>query len=153
MNPRCPLWPRKVFISSTFVDLKDYREAAVHACRRVGLIAVYMEDFPPDPRDSVAFCKAKVEEADLFLGIYAHRYGYVPDGSEVSLIEMEYDWAIKQNLPVHLFVIDPDYSWPPSKIDKGKNSERLDLFKERIGKSTYIRSSRMSVRLRKMFSS
>ena len=129
-----PTLAKKIFLSSTFVDLKDYREAAVHACHRVGLIAVYMEDFPPDPRDSIAFCKAKVEESDLFLGIYAHRYGYVPDGSEVSIIEMEYDWAIEQNLPVHLFVIDPDHPWPTSKVDKGKNFERLDLFKERIGK-------------------
>ena len=110
------------------------RAAAVHACHRVGLIPVYMEDFPPDPRDAIAVCKAKVEEADLFLGIYAHRYGYVPDDSELSITEMEYDWAIERNLPVYLFVIDSDYPWPVSQVDKGKNSERLDLFKKRIGK-------------------
>ncbi len=129
-----PTLAKKVFLSSTFLDLVEYREAAIHACRRVGLIPVYMEDFPPDPRDAIAFCKAKVEEADLFLGVYAHRYGYIPDGSEVSITEMEYNWAIERNLPTHLFVIDPDHPWPASKMDKGKNSERLDLFKEKIGK-------------------
>lgn len=129
-----PTLTKKIFLSSTFIDLKDYRKAAVHACHRVGLIPVYMEDFPPDPRDASAFCKAKVEESDLFLGIYAHRYGYVPDGYEVSITEMEYDWAMERKLPVHPFVIDPDYPWPASKVDKGKDSERLDLFKKRIGK-------------------
>lgn len=43
---------KKVFLSSTFIDLKKYRAAAVHLCQRVGLIPIYMEDFPPDPRDA-----------------------------------------------------------------------------------------------------
>jgi tetratricopeptide (TPR) repeat protein len=137
-----PTQTRKVFLSSTFIDLKEYREAAVAACQRVGLLPVYMESFPPDPRDAVAFCKAKVDEADLFLGLYAHRYGYVPDGSKVSITEMEYDWARERGLPVYLFVVDPDVLWLPSKIDKGADSERLERFKDRVGKQHTLRKFR-----------
>jgi tetratricopeptide (TPR) repeat protein len=137
-----PTLARKIFLSSTFIDLENYREAAVHACRRVGLIPIYMEDFPPDPRDAIAFCKAKVEEADLFLGIYAHRYGYVPDGSKVSITEMEYAWAVERKLPVHLFVIDPDYPWLPSKVDKGRDFKRLESFKRKIGKDHTLKKFR-----------
>jgi len=129
-----PTLTKKVFLSSTLVDLKDYRAAAIHACQRAGLHPIYMEDFPPDPRDAVAFCMAKVEEADLFLGVYAHRYGYVPDGANVSITEMEYDRAMERGLPVHLFVMDPDFPWPTSKVDKGKDYERLEVFKAKIGK-------------------
>ncbi|HEV7504512.1 MAG TPA: DUF4062 domain-containing protein [Thermoanaerobaculia bacterium] len=137
-----PTLAKKVFLSSTFIDLKEYREAAVAACQRVGLLPVYMESFPPDPRDAVAFCKAKVEEADLFLGLYAHRYGYVPDGSKASITEMEYDWACERKLPVYLFVVDSDVPWLPSKIDKGTDSERLERFKDRIGKQHTLRKFR-----------
>jgi tetratricopeptide (TPR) repeat protein len=137
-----PTLAKKVFLSSTFIDLVDYREAAIHAFRRVGLIPVYMEDFPPDPRDAISFCKAKVKEADLFLGIYAHRYGYVPDRSKVSITEMEYEWAIERRLPVHLFVIDSGHPWIPDKIDKGKNFERLERFKKKIGTKHTLRKFR-----------
>jgi tetratricopeptide (TPR) repeat protein len=130
-----PTLTKKVFLSSTFLDLREYRDAAVHACQRVGLLPIYMEDFPPDPRDAIAVCRAKVEEADLFLGIYAHRYGYVPAGSDISITEMEYDWARERSLPVHLFVADPEQPWPPSQVDKGRDYERLTVFKERIGKT------------------
>src|SRR4051812_47380065 len=41
---RMPTLTKKVFLSSTFIDLKEYREAAIHACQRVGLLPVYMED-------------------------------------------------------------------------------------------------------------
>jgi tetratricopeptide (TPR) repeat protein len=137
-----PTLTKKVFLSSTFRDLKEYREAAVHACQRVGLLPIYMEEFPPDPRKAVAVCQAKVEEADLFLGIYAHRYGYVPAGSEVSITEMEYDWAVGRNLPVYLYVADPDQPWPPSQVDKGGDYERLTAFKERIGKKHTLKKFR-----------
>lgn len=134
-----PTQTRKVFLSSTFIDLKEYREAAVAACQRVGLLPVYMESFLPDSRDAVAFCKAKVEEADLFLGLYAHRYGYVPDGSKASITEMEYDWACERKLPVYLFVVDSDVPWLPGKIDKGADFEQLERFKDRIGKQHTLR--------------
>ena len=137
-----PTQTRKIFLSSTFIDLKEYREAAVAACRRVGLQPVYMESFPPDPRDAVAFCKAKVEEADLFIGLYAHRYGYVPDGSKVSITEMEYDWACERGLPPFLFVVDSDYPWPPTKVDKGRDLKRLERFKDRIGKQHVLKKFR-----------
>src|SRR5262245_56889417 len=121
--------PRRVFISSTAVDLPEYRQAAIHACQRVGFVPLCMEEFPPDPRDAVAVCLSRVDEADAHLGIYAHRYGFVPEGSDVSLTEMEYDRALERDLPVLLFAVDEDHPWLPKAIEKGPGAERLEQFK------------------------
>jgi tetratricopeptide (TPR) repeat protein len=37
-----------------------------------------------------------VDQADLYLGIYAWRYGWVPDGKDISVTEMEFDRAVER---------------------------------------------------------
>jgi len=125
-----------VFISSTSEDLKDYRAIATHVIQRLGMRPIGMEDFPASPDDAITLCKAKVDEAEVYLGIYAHRYGWQPFG-EKSITEMEYDWAIENKLPPYIFMIDEDYSWPPKLIDKGKAYELLEAFKKKI-KNTHV---------------
>ena len=40
-----------------------------------------------------------VDSADIFIGAYGWRYGYIPDGYDKSIVEMEYDWAGERGLP------------------------------------------------------
>ncbi len=128
----------KVFISSTWIDLKKYREVAIHVCRRIGLTPIPMEEFGPDTREPLEVCLAKVDEAELYLGIFAHRYGYIPDGFDCSITELEYERAIANGIPVALFVIDEDFPWTPRYIDEGEAKKKLAAFKNRIGsKHTY----------------
>lgn len=128
----------RVFISSTWEDLRLYREIAIHVCRRLSLVPIPMEEFGPDTRPSVDVCLAKVDEATVYVGIYAHRYGFVPEGSEISITEMEYDRAIHNGIPVVLFLVDGEYPWLPRHIDEGEKREKLESFKSRIGeKHTY----------------
>ena len=134
--------PKKVFISSTAIDLPEYRKAAIHACQRLGFVPLCMEEFPPDPRDAVSVCLEHVGEANAYLGIYAYRYGFVPDGSEISLTEMEYQRALERGLPVLIFVVDPDFPWLPSQIEKGLGAERLEKFKIEIGRRHVFRKFR-----------
>jgi hypothetical protein len=49
-----------------------------------------MEAFGARPIESTEPCLDEIEESDLFVGIYAHRYGYVPAGSAVSMTEQEF---------------------------------------------------------------
>lgn len=128
-----PLAIPKVFICSTAADLAEYRQAAIHACQRVGLQPLSMEQWPPDSRDAVEFCLGQVNKADSFLGILAHRYGYVPEGFEISITELEYERAAERGIPIHFFVIDADHPWPMSQVDHGSNYEKLVRFKDRIG--------------------
>jgi Domain of unknown function (DUF4062) len=84
------------FLSSTVMDLGVFRDAAVHVCQRLGIGVTTMEEFGPDPRAAVAVCREKVER-----GLYAHRYGFVPEGfGGRSITQLEYEWAVARGLPV-----------------------------------------------------
>jgi hypothetical protein len=75
----------RVFISSTYEDLKAYRDAVTGACQRLGLVPVIMEEFQPDTDSGASVSLKKVRESDLYLGLFAYRYGYVPTGSRRSI--------------------------------------------------------------------
>ena len=89
----------KVFISSTYKDLIDYRAAAIRAVEGTNYQASKMEVFGARPDEPLDACLKEVEESDLFIGIYAHRYGYIPEGSDISITEMEYIHAKKLGNP------------------------------------------------------
>lgn len=125
----------RVFLSSTTLDLAPFREVVRHVCQRLGADVVAMEEFGPDPRMATEVCRQKVNDSDLFLGLYAHRYGYAPDGfGGRSITELEYEWAIERrpSPPLLLFVVGDEFPWPPKWIDRGQSAERLQDFIARL---------------------
>jgi uncharacterized protein DUF4062/NB-ARC domain-containing protein len=128
---------KTVIISSTGTDLKEYREAAEEICHRVRLFPVAMEYFEAMDAGATEGSKRKVDEADVYVGIYAHRYGYIEPGYDKSVTEVEFDYAGQRKIERLCFVIDPQVPWPPDAIDY-KNHERLEQFKSRLT-STMIR--------------
>jgi hypothetical protein len=123
----------KVFISSTGKDLADYREAAIEICNRIGFSPVAMEFFEAMSAGATEGSKRKLEQADLYVGIFAHRYGYIEQGYDKAVTELEFDYADECGLDRLCFLIRPDYPWPPDLIDY-ENRDKLTAFKERINK-------------------
>jgi hypothetical protein len=123
----------KAFLSSTFVDLVDHRKTAAEAIRRLGQQVGQMEVFGARPDEPSEVCYSEIENCDLFVGIYAHRYGYVPDGADVSITEAEFNHARTNNKPVFCFVVDEDHPWPPKMIEEDPGKSKLRDFKARIG--------------------
>jgi hypothetical protein len=124
-----------VFLSSTFIDLTDYREAVQKALRKLGAIDVSMENFGARDERPLQECKRIIQnESDLFVGIYAHRYGYIPDDQEISITESEYDIAGICKKPRFIFIIDENQPVKPSFFDTGKKSDLLGKFKSRVMK-------------------
>ena len=81
---------KKVFISSTFEDLKEYRVRAIEVVERFDdLKPIAMEFFGSQPQEPTKVCEKEIKECDIFVGIYAHRYGFVPDGQDKSITRME----------------------------------------------------------------
>jgi hypothetical protein len=69
----------RVFLSSTFTDLAGHRRAVQNGIRQLGAIDVSMEHFGArDERPADECVRLVQQESDLFVGIYAHRYGYGP---------------------------------------------------------------------------
>lgn len=126
----------RVFLSSTYVDLKSHREAAQKAIRQLGAVDVSMEHFGARDERPVKECIHLVQnESDLFVGVYAHRYGYIPDGKNLSISELEYKAAADAGLPKFIYAVDEKYPWIPSHIDKGKKGAKLKSFKEFLFKN------------------
>jgi hypothetical protein len=79
-----------------------------------------------------------VDDADIYIGIFAHRYGYVPAGSDVSVTEMEYRRAVERKLPCLIFFMHEDHPVKARDIEMGSGAEKLARLKDHIGKSHIV---------------
>jgi len=120
-----------IMISSTARDLPEHREEVMDACLRQGMFPVMMEHLPASDDEAVAASLRMVDEADIYLGVFAHRYGYIPKGHDISITEMEYNRAVERKIPRLIFVMDKDH---PIKIEdvEIENAAKLKVFKDRV---------------------
>ena len=123
-----------VFISSTGKDLADYRQAAIDTCNRLQLIPIAMEFFSAMGQGATEGSKKKVDESNLYVGIFAHRYGYIEHGYEKSVTETEFDYAGERRLDRLCFLVKSDYPWPPELIDYEQHAQ-LVAFKQKVNTS------------------
>ncbi len=122
-------------ISSTVRDLPEYRDEVMHGCLRLDVFPKMMEHLPALDADAIAASLTLVDQADLYIGIFAHRYGYVPaenNPRQISITEMEYERAVTRNIPRLIFLIDENHPVKPADFDKGASAEKLDAFKRRL---------------------
>ena len=131
--------PFSVFISSTFLDNEERRKLVEDAILRARMHPVGMEHFTANANPTVDECQRQARECDVYLGIIAHRYGWIPEGLEVSITELEYDAAKEAQRPRLMFEIAPSVRVDPEKdFDQGKGRgakrDKLDEFKARYRK-------------------
>ena len=62
----------KIFVSSTYLDLKKYRAEAKKAIEESGNEFVGMETFPSHTHEPTEFCPERVEECDAFVLLVAY---------------------------------------------------------------------------------
>jgi tetratricopeptide (TPR) repeat protein len=131
-----------VFISSARGEgLAPYRSAAIEVVRRLGMIAVCMEDFSPEGQPPIALCREKVASSDVLVLLVGHRYGSRPAGRDASYTELEYQWAhASKNIQVVPFVIDPSFPWPPLDIDRDTDEKSLKAFINAVKSQNTTRS-------------
>ena len=132
--------PLKVFVSSTRLDLFDFREAVKEALLRserandIRLLA--MEQFGAKGADAVEVSQAYVREADILVGIYASRYGFQPTPDGPSVTELEFDAANDAGRRRLCYVAAADAVLPdPTEaggLETGAQHERLANFKRRV---------------------
>ena len=66
--------------------------------------------------------------ANLFVGIYAHRYGYIPADADISITEQEFIHAgRKSEKPIFGFIVDEEHPWSPKHMEHNKK-KKLDAF-------------------------
>lgn len=127
----------KVFISSTFEDLKSYRQAATEVVKRYKGTVLAMEYFMSQSQAPQTVCDNEVRECDIFVGIYAHRFGFVPDGEIKSITQQEYELAKKLRKDCLCFIIQKGHPWIPDFIEFEKK-KRLNSFLDSVKKERVL---------------
>jgi hypothetical protein len=129
--------PYQIFVSSTYTDLIEERQAAVEAILRAGHIPAGMELFAAQNKPQLDVIKEWIEESDIFCLILGARYGSIEQNSGKSYIECEYDHALALGKPVFSLVLDDGPV--EAKIKKlgrkgleQENQAALKLFHQRI---------------------
>ncbi|MEK0337881.1 MAG: DUF4062 domain-containing protein, partial [Nitrosopumilus sp.] len=98
----------QVFISSTYRDLKEERQAAVEAILKAGHIPAGMELFTSGNVTQMETIKRWIDESDIFLLILGGRYGSVEGTTSLSYVELEYDYVLENEIPFFAVVINEE---------------------------------------------
>jgi nucleoside 2-deoxyribosyltransferase len=98
----------QVFVSSTFTDLIEERQAAVAAILKAGHIPAGMELFNAGDKSQLETIKRWIDESDVYMLIQGGRYGSVDPDSGLSYTEVEYDYAVAAGKPVFAVVIEDE---------------------------------------------
>jgi formylglycine-generating enzyme required for sulfatase activity len=124
---------RKVFLSSTGADLRTYREAAYAALHNLDdWHCIRMEDFGARDWDVDTFCRNKVKDCHLFIGIIGHRFGDGPKETQQSYTQREYHADVEAKRPRLLFLAPDDFPVPAKPREPEWKSEAQDNFRQAI---------------------
>jgi len=107
----------QVFLSSTFVDLKEERQKVLDILLLADCIPSGMEAFVATDDEQFNVIKRVIDLCDYYILIIGKKYGSVNSKTNLSYTEMEYDYAISQDIPVLVFAIDDSVSLPPENVE------------------------------------
>jgi Domain of unknown function (DUF4062) len=128
--------PPTVFVSSTFRDLKPYRDATKEQIARRDFLFRGMEHFGADPAGNTPAKKIidAVQQADVYVGVFGVRYGYVAsDSGGLSMTELEFRAAENAKKQMLLYVMHDNASVKACDLETDAESvEKLAQLKRYI---------------------
>jgi hypothetical protein len=134
-------------ISSTSLDLPEHREKLIEVCNRLGVRPLAMEHLSADGRMATQVSLEMVDNADIYILVLAWRYGFVPEGSPISITEMEYERALERfrsgNLSdILIFLMHPVHPLVIHDVDEDRS--RVSTFRARV-EQAHVRAQFRSV--------
>jgi hypothetical protein len=94
----------QVFVSSTFLDLKEERAAIISTLLNMDAMLAGMELFPAADDDASTLIQQVIQEGDYYLLVVGGRYSAIDDASNASYTEKEFDYAVSLKKPVMAFL-------------------------------------------------
>lgn len=110
----------RIYLSSTFEDLQHHRERVYRELRALRHDVIAMEDYVAADQRPLDKCLEDVRSADVYVGVFAWRYGYVPKAGNPegrSITELELEEATRLGKPCLVFVLNKKAPWPPPMMD------------------------------------
>lgn len=126
----------QVFVSSTYLDMKEERQAAVQAILEAGHIPAGMELFAAGDEEQLAVIYHWIDECDVLLLLLGERYGSIEPKSGKSYVQLEYEYAVDRGKRFFALVLDD--AWIQNKYKElGANAsdesrKEHQLFKEQV---------------------
>lgn len=124
-----------VFVGSTFEDLQIHRSKVREALDRLKTYVSGMEQFGASPEMPLNKCLSEVSKCQIYVGVFAMRYGSIPHGHEKSFTHLEYECAQKLGLPSLIFIQRQDTPILPKYMDQGESTIKLQELKELLQKN------------------
>lgn len=127
----------QIFVSSTFSDLKEERQAAVAAILKTGNIPAGMELFIAGGETQWDTIKRWIDESDIYMLILGGRYGATHPETGIAYTEMEYDYAGQTGKPFFAVVIS-EATLAERKLSRGdtevetENPAKLAKFRAKV---------------------
>jgi len=126
----------KIYVSSTYSDLVEHRQRVYDVLRKMRYDVIAMEDYVAADERPLDKCLADVASCDLYVGIFAWRYGHIPPGQEHSITELEYRQAGQSGLERLIFLLDENALWPRKYMDevtsKGKRGQKIKALRQEL---------------------
>lgn len=127
----------QIFVSSTYTDLIEERQAAVEAILDAGHIPAGMELFKAG-KSQMQTIRKWIDESDVYMLILGGRYGSIEEESGLSYTELEYQYALSKNMPVFAIVLDDSFLYEKASANVGNiifekdNEKKYNAFKNKV---------------------
>lgn len=122
----------QIFISSTYLDLKEERQAVSRSILNLGHIPSGMEMFPASETDQITFIKKVIDDCDYYILIIGGRYGSLGEDG-LSYTEKEFNYAVEKGIPVIAFVHSDIGDIKAKFVDVDVDQiDRLNNFRDRV---------------------
>jgi hypothetical protein len=121
----------RVYVSSTFSDLQECREQVRLTLRRMDHNDMAMEYYTAENARPLDKCLEDVDACELYICLVAWRYGYVPQGFDQSITELEYRRAAKAGKPCLAFLLDENAKWPVNQVEHAAY-DKVEEFRQEL---------------------
>lgn len=98
----------RIYLSSTFSDLKAHRRAVYDILRKREHDVRAMEHYVAADERPLDQCLADVASCDVYIGLFAWRYGFIPPGERKAITELEYRHAKQKTIPCLIFLAEEE---------------------------------------------
>jgi uncharacterized protein DUF4062/iSTAND domain-containing protein len=140
----------RVYISSTYQDLKEPRRAVQDAILGLNHYPVGMESYAASDERPLNKCMKDVVSCDVYICVVAWRYGFCPDGGQKSITQLEYEAARDARIPRLVFLLDESAYWPRDLVpDREQTAVRRfrDLLSTETTRAQFLDGSDLSRRV------
>lgn len=123
----------QVFISSTYTDLIDARNAAINTVLESYNFPVGMEMFGADNDEQWTIIKDLIDSSDFYILIMGHRYGSISKKDNISFTEKEFDYALEKGVKLMCFVRKDNVATLPHERDEDPAiKEKISQFRTKV---------------------